>query len=387
MMNRRKDSRIAPALSAFLAVLLVLVATAVGAADDKGAGEDAVAQPIPAVMAPLARYDLLLDVEKTGDGHYVAVGARGVIIRSSDGIHWEQMPSPVQAALTAVDFVDPRHGWAVGHAGVILATTDGGDTWTIQKWGPDVETEFMDVKFFNQNKGFAIGTFGLFYKTDDGGKTWTRYESRLTNRGWHLNGVVRLDNGTLVIAGETGLLSKSTDGGETWTLLDAPYSGTFFGLEQLGAKGIVLYGLRGHAFVIDDISTVATLPPDTDLMYDFKKPPTMEDESEKKTAEEEAKAVAQAEQQAIEKEVAQSRWQVVQNGGSILSLFGATETEDGGYVLVGRNGVIWASTDSGPDVVALPNPREGSLADVVATPDGNLVLVGKRGAFFYKRSN
>ncbi|MDN5939786.1 MAG: YCF48-related protein, partial [Salinisphaera sp.] len=371
--NGRRHGR---GVATLLAVAALLGAQPVCAADQAGDKKDAPPpKPIPSVMAPLARYDLLLDVDKVGDDHYVAVGARGVIIRSSDGTHWQQVQTPVQAALTAVDFVDENHGWAVGYAATILATTDGGATWTLQKWAPELQNQFLDVMFLNKNKGFAIGTYGMFYKTHDAGRTWTKFDSRLTQRGWHLNGIVRLDDGTLVIAGETGLLVKSTDGGKRWQLLDAPYSGTYFGLAQLGPQGVLLYGLRGHAFVIDDIGTVAVLPPDTDLMYDFKKPPTMDTkESSAAAAASKDEALANAEAKAIAKEVAKSNWQAVDNHGSILSLFGGVATADGGYVLVGRNGVIWAGDDHGPQVTQLPNPRDGSLADVVTTPDGDLVL-------------
>ena len=39
--------------------------------------------------------------------------------------------------LTAVAFADATHGWAVGDDGTILATTDGGATWTAAELGHD----------------------------------------------------------------------------------------------------------------------------------------------------------------------------------------------------------------------------------------------------------
>ena len=38
---------------------------------------------------------------------------------------------PTSVTLTAVRFADAQHGWAVGHGGVILATQDGGEQWTL----------------------------------------------------------------------------------------------------------------------------------------------------------------------------------------------------------------------------------------------------------------
>lgn len=215
----------------------------------------------------------------------------------------------------------------------------------------------------------------------------------MTRRGWHLTGIVQLDNGTLVISGETGLLVKSTDGGKTWQLLKAPWTGTFFGLTQLGPTGIILYGLRGHAFLVHDIGKVASLPPDTSLMFDFKKPPTMgpkpgakkPSQSDKKPSQSDKKT-SKKNEEAASKQSSRNYWKEIDDNNSILTIFGATTTEDGGYVLVGRNGVIWASNNHGASVTQLPNPREGSLSAVVPTPEGNLVIVGKKGAFLYKTS-
>lgn len=343
---------------------------------------------MPAQIMPRAPHELLLDVESVPTRGYVAVGARGHVLLSRNGVEWNQSPVPVRSTLTAVDFVDADHGWAVGHGATIIATDDGGRSWTLQNYEPELETPFLDVLFFDRERGFAIGAYDLFYKTEDGGRTWTEFEPQLSMGGWHLNAITELDDGTLVIAGETGLLSRSTDGGETWNLIEAPYSGTFFGIEQYGPKGILLFGLRGHAFLIEDISRAPALPPDTDLGYQFELPAETAPELEQDAgadAEAQQEMLARAEREAVEQKAAASDWQVIRNDDSVLSLFGATTTRDGGYVLVGVNGVVWAADDAGPRVRQLPNPREGALANVVETPEGDLVIVGGNGAFLYRR--
>lgn len=361
------------AIFILLSVLAVGPPCTAARAQDNADDGTAAEAPKPAEMMPRAPYELLLDVENTGAG-LVAVGERGHAVRSEDGLHWEQGAVPVRATLTAVDFVDPEHGWAVGHAATIIATDDGGRTWRLQNYEPELEQPFLDVMFFDRERGFAVGAYDMFYKTDDGGETWTEYDPPLSLGEWHLNAIARLDDGTLVIAGETGLLSKSTDGGETWQLIESPYAGTYFGIRKLGPRGVLLYGLRGHAYVIDDIAKAPELPPDTDLGYKFNVPPGMETGGgEAATAEEMAPA-------------GESSWRKVDNAPSALSLFGGTTTAEGGYVLVGVNGVIWQSDDRGPDVERLPNTREGSLSDVVETDAGDLVLVGDNGAFLYRRA-
>ena len=74
----------------------------------------------------------LLAVTRAGD-RLVAVGSRGLIVRSEDqGKTWIQSSVPVQSDLLAVNFPNSLNGWAVGHEGVILHSIDGGKTWVKQ---------------------------------------------------------------------------------------------------------------------------------------------------------------------------------------------------------------------------------------------------------------
>ncbi len=90
--------------------------------------------PMPAEIMPKAPESLLLDITRAGEKLFV-VGERGHVLVSPDGKSFEQKPTPVRATLNAVDFVGADKGWAVGHDAAIIATTDGGETWTLQYWG------------------------------------------------------------------------------------------------------------------------------------------------------------------------------------------------------------------------------------------------------------
>jgi photosystem II stability/assembly factor-like uncharacterized protein len=72
----------------------------------------------PAALLGLAMGDAL---------HYCGVGVGGLIVASDDGgVTWSRLPSPTGAELHGVTFVNPTLGWAVGSAGTVLKTTTGG---------------------------------------------------------------------------------------------------------------------------------------------------------------------------------------------------------------------------------------------------------------------
>src|SRR5690606_23612359 len=79
------------------------------------------AAAVLSIESPLAVTSLLLDVTHAGK-RLVAVGDRGHILFSEDaGRNWVQARVPSRQLLTAVYFVDDKHGWAVGHDAQILA--------------------------------------------------------------------------------------------------------------------------------------------------------------------------------------------------------------------------------------------------------------------------
>lgn len=205
--------------------------------------------PRPALIAPRAAASLMLDIAVAGD-RLVAVGERGQILRSDDGRSWTQSPVPVRTALTAVSFVDDRHGWAVGHDAVILTTADGGRTWTLQNYEPALEKPLLDVLFVDARRGFAVGAFGLFLATGDGGGSWTPVAAPVIDDDeLNLHAITRLGNGDLLIVGEQGRLVLSTDGGVHWKKLRSPATATLFGAAAVGSSGALVCGLRGQAWL------------------------------------------------------------------------------------------------------------------------------------------
>jgi len=200
--------------------------------------------------APLAAKSLLLDVARAGD-RLVAVGDRGHVLLSDDeGQNWRQVVVPTRAMLTGVSFGDPQHGWAVGHDGVILATADGGATWVHQDATKDLETIFLDVFFSDPQHGLAVGAYGKCLLTMDGGKSWQ--PGGAIPDEVHVNQIAPTQTDTVWLAGEAGTLLSSSDARQAWTKCIVPYEGSLFGALPLGDHSLLIYGLRGHAFVTTD---------------------------------------------------------------------------------------------------------------------------------------
>jgi photosystem II stability/assembly factor-like uncharacterized protein len=245
----------------------------------------------PSDVLPLSSRGLLLDVVNTGK-RFVAVGTRATILLSVTGkpSEWAQVQAPVRSPLTAVFFADEQNGWAVGHDAVILNTRDGGRSWALQNFQPELEKPFLDVLFLDSRTGFAVGAYGLFYRTADGGSTWKAADApEIRGPELHFNSITRLADGRLFIAGEQGTLGLSADNGETWKKLPSPYEGSYFGALPVGEKGALMYGLRGHMYLSDDVGN--------------------------------------------------SPWRQVATD-SVVSLFGGTKLADGRAALAGINGTI-----------------------------------------------
>jgi len=233
-------------------------------------------QPQTSDIAILAEKALLTDITAIGDQILVAVGERGHILRSQDAKNWVQATVPVQANLNSVYFVNKQQGWAVGHDASILATQDGGVSWQLQHFAPQVDKPLFDVYFFDSQHGIAVGAYGLFYRTTDSGKNWQKefhpevlseddqdylqqlqesdeqmYETELGAILPHFNRLYA-DGNVLYMAGEAGFVAKSIDNGLSWLRLDEFYNGSLFDITRTTQMSLLTVGLRGHAFISDD---------------------------------------------------------------------------------------------------------------------------------------
>ena len=197
-----------------------------------------------------------------------AVGDMGVVLRVSDGEHWEHFPIPDASfgdeeipdrIFNAVSFSDTQHGWIVGEFGTTLRTADGGQTWTGTRTftGAPDDLYLFDVAASDARHAAVAGLAGSILVTEDGGATWVArriatsaglygvlwsgpsgiavgdrgelFRTEDTGVRWSppqrptlfnwLAAVERDDTGRLFAVGEKGLVLGSHDGGATWTQL------------------------------------------------------------------------------------------------------------------------------------------------------------------------
>ena len=316
-------------------------------------GSIAAAAAAPA--APVAARRLLLDGVLAGPD-VIAVGERGTILRSPDqGTHWERIESPTRATLTGVSFVPvaaPQLGWAVGHDAVILATADGGRSWTKPYQGENLQDSFLDVLALDAQRVIAVGAYGLAVVSVDGGQTWTQTD--LTGNGTvigavgqlsptiafaapvqfgaysqpHFHRITRGPTGTLYLAGERGTLLRSENLGESWQPIAAPYEGSFYGVLPLDARTLVAHGLRGHAYVSSDDG---------------------------------------------------ASWQAVSAPEPAL-LATAVRLKGGQLVFSGQARTLWVSRDQGRTMNPLAGALSTGVAELLELPNGNLLALGEAGA-------
>jgi photosystem II stability/assembly factor-like uncharacterized protein len=317
-------------------VWLALAVTPALAQDDPAAR--------PSIVAPLAAKSLLLDLAAAGDRVY-AVGERGHVLYSTDrGETWTQVLVPGSANLTAVYFSDAKHGWAVGHAEMILRTADGGDRWELAHFEPENAQPLLDVWFADENRGLAVGAYGTVYVTTDGGRVWSQVpfepaplpdaevvdlEEDEMDLGYefHLNSIARGPGRRLYLGAEAGRLFRSDDDGASWLELPSPYDGSFHGILPLDGDALLAFGLRGNLYRSEDGGT---------------------------------------------------HWTMIETGTVSLLSCGARIDADT-VVIAGSAGVILVSRDKGLTFTLTQQDDRKAISSVLPAGDGSLIVAGEGG--------
>ena len=163
-----------------------------------------------------------------------AVGRyRTILATRNGGATWTFQEIGTSSNLESVHFATPEIGWVVGKRGTILVTPNGGVTWTPQTSGSD--RRLYGVHFASPKTGWVVGELGTILATRNGGATWTPQTSGTEQNLFDVH-FVGPETGWAVGSSVTILATR--DGGATWTLQSS----------SRGGRDFILYGvhLAGH---------------------------------------------------------------------------------------------------------------------------------------------
>jgi len=111
----------------------------------------------------------------------------------------------------AIHFSDINNGWFCGPSGLIMRSTDGGETWSNQSSG--TSSDLSCIRFYDNNIGMCVGN-GIKLITTNGGTNWN-----IKNSGYNLNSIQYINSATVMVNG----FLYTTDGGNSWELLNNGY--------------------------------------------------------------------------------------------------------------------------------------------------------------------
>ncbi len=177
--------------------------------------------------------NLLLAIQLPTDSVGYAVGDYKTILKTEDqGENW----FPLYCAVTGYtnpysDFKDlfffnSSKGFIVGDDGKLVATNDGGKSWTDTTFNSSYT--LTGITFINDSLGFICGNNSQLYRTKNGGRQWEQLNAYVAGSSITFNKVRFIDSTTGFVVGSGGTVLKTINGGTTWTKLTMPVSGVYY---------------------------------------------------------------------------------------------------------------------------------------------------------------
>jgi len=194
------------------------------------------------------RWDLMIrSVCFSNTADAIAAGDSGIILHTTNiGQSWSRLPSPTTNTLRVVCFPDENTGY-IGGNHVLLKSGDGGFTWTEKQMPYDIRGMY----FTSPMVGIAAGA-AMIIRTTDGGDTWNSVTP--SNLAAWLYSVHFYDADTGYAAGgfypngSGGCVLKTVDGGLTWMYTALPLNGAFYAVHVTPAYKAYVGGDAGYLF-------------------------------------------------------------------------------------------------------------------------------------------
>ncbi|MBI2956193.1 MAG: hypothetical protein HYY26_02650 [Acidobacteria bacterium] len=177
-----------------------------------------------------------------------AIGEDSILLSRDSGVSWSLVTEP-NTVLRAMMLVSGQTAWVVGAPGAVIQLKVEGATPSMQRLQGVGETDFHSVYFLDANRGWVGGAGGRLLATQNGGQSWTSHSFKI---GGEAGGDAEADviraivfpreqNGVMLVGRNTVFYSE--DGGQEWRRLGFP-QGTI--LERVSIQGNTLWLAGGR---------------------------------------------------------------------------------------------------------------------------------------------
>lgn len=228
------------------------------------------AEPAIEIIHQGIPHDALYALDMSGE-RGLTVGNFGLMLETTDGGQsWKTLEPVTTLALLGVATAGENQV-VVGQQGFAMTREQDGE-WTIIDTG--LTERLLNVDMNGSGLAIAVGEFGFIGRSRDFGATWESLTvdwAEHNEEGYepHLYGSLVLEDGTIMVTGEFGLILRSNDGGDTFTAVnrgEASVFEVFLARDgsnvgyAVGQEGLVLRTAdRGDSWQQLDVDTNANL--------------------------------------------------------------------------------------------------------------------------------
>jgi photosystem II stability/assembly factor-like uncharacterized protein len=167
------------------------------------------------------------------------VGENGLLLFSSDGGQtWVEQPTAINQTLYGIDMQSDGVGIAVGAMGTIVRTTDAGAHWS--SVATPTGAYLISVSFGSSTTAVTVGTGGTILRTTTGGVSWDSIPSGTTQ---DLFDVQFISPSKAIAIGSSGYILRSTNAGKNWEKQSSGTNANLFSLSFIDSLNGFVSGI------------------------------------------------------------------------------------------------------------------------------------------------
>ncbi|HCY75478.1 MAG TPA: hypothetical protein DHV28_06115 [Ignavibacteriales bacterium] len=177
-----------------------------------------------------------------------------ILVTNNGGLRWVEKTIPIIGKFNSVDFYDKDHAIAVGDAGLIAYTDDGGESWYMHRI---TARNLNEIKVCHSGLKVIVGDEGALYVAKDRYNQWANYS---INRAYNLQSICLRGSDTYVLAGEKicfqndgpvylSVILESKELNDNWKLVFCDMAGRFNAINFCNFKTGIAVGERGTVAV------------------------------------------------------------------------------------------------------------------------------------------